>query len=328
MARVVCQVLVRADRLTLLWSEGPASFPPYTLEGHAFTELAHLADQAREQLAKLGAAANDPTRSNQVAQQLAPLGYALYRAIFQLDLPTDAPGQAVCHWLDALTAQGAVEQLEIIGDVLTVPWNTLYDLPPDPGAFSRPAPDSEGWRGFWGQRYPLTAGRRVQWWRGRQLPSQPAAVLALDPGVRSTLPPEESERLTQWIAAQAPPVAESREALTALFESQTVDVIYVLGRAEPGGIRLGNDLLTPDALASILALGPEEQDQGHSGQALVILNPCHGGTGGKSPRLAWESFVKPPEQRAGFLAASATAGSAPYTANQAAGSSFLQAARR
>src|SRR5207248_309252 len=78
----------------------------------------------------------------------------------------------------------APERLEIVGDVFTVPWTILCDQAPDPAAFA----GDGGWQSFWGRRYDLTGGRRVQWLRGRDLPAQPSVVLALDPVWRGRLP--------------------------------------------------------------------------------------------------------------------------------------------
>ena len=53
MARIVCQVLHRSDRITFLWSEGAAFFEPYHIEG---TERTNLLRQAREIQAMLATA--------------------------------------------------------------------------------------------------------------------------------------------------------------------------------------------------------------------------------------------------------------------------------
>src|SRR5438105_1622232 len=112
MARVVCQVVAAADRLTLLWSEGPASFPPYTLHGSALAELRRLTAEAHHRLAELAAGAGD---AGHAGHQLAQVGHALYRSIFQLDQPAGGPGHEVRDWL----AGTAPERLEIVGDVFT-----------------------------------------------------------------------------------------------------------------------------------------------------------------------------------------------------------------
>ena len=53
MSRVVCLLSVEADRATFTWSEGPASFEPYTLDGLVYKEFKQTAEAAREKLADL-----------------------------------------------------------------------------------------------------------------------------------------------------------------------------------------------------------------------------------------------------------------------------------
>src|SRR5436305_861621 len=96
MARVVCQVVAAADRLTLLWSEGPASFPPYSIHGPALAELRRLTAEAHHRLADLAAGNGDP---GHMGHQLAQIGQALYGLIFQLDQPVGSVGHEVRDWL-------------------------------------------------------------------------------------------------------------------------------------------------------------------------------------------------------------------------------------
>src|SRR5437879_7553363 len=51
-ARIVCQVLHRAERITFLWSEGAASFEPYHLEGAERANLLHVAEQIHAKLSQ------------------------------------------------------------------------------------------------------------------------------------------------------------------------------------------------------------------------------------------------------------------------------------
>jgi hypothetical protein len=53
MSHVVCSLNVEADRATFTWSEGPASFTPYTLDGLTYREFKETAEAARERLADL-----------------------------------------------------------------------------------------------------------------------------------------------------------------------------------------------------------------------------------------------------------------------------------
>ena len=56
MTNVVCMVNIDSDRATFRWSEGPASFRPYTLERIVYHEFRETAELARSHLAAL---AND-----------------------------------------------------------------------------------------------------------------------------------------------------------------------------------------------------------------------------------------------------------------------------
>ena len=181
-----------------------------------------------------------------------------------------SPGQEVRDWLQTANP----ERLEIIGDALALPWSVLYDQPPNQGGFG----GDEVWQPFWGRRYNLIGGRRVQWLRGRELPAQPNVALALDPGWRGQLPAEEQKRLADFIDGHALAVAESRQALTDIFQSKEVDLLYVCGRAEGGGVRLGNDVLSASALDGVVTA--QRDGEAASGQTLVILNPSSDGDGG------------------------------------------------
>jgi len=225
-----------------------------------------LADQAHQQLAHFGSVAADPLESAKTGQQLAQTGYDLYGLLFQ-------PGQEVRAWLERLSREREVQSLEIIGDAFTLPWSVVYDQTPDQALFARAGADGAFWKGFWGRRFNLLGGRRVQWLRGRQLPHKPAVVLAVDPALRASLPQEEQERLSEF---QRGPrvVAESCANLVEIFQSQEVDLLYVFGRADGNAVRLGDDRLTAQALENIVFA--QADGEGPSGQTLLFLNGCPG----------------------------------------------------
>ena len=87
MARIVCQVLHRSDRVSFLWSEGAAFFEPYHLEGAERARWLELAGQIHAALAAgdLGPAAQ--------------LGQQLYRTLFRLDANDHGPAAVVHAWL-------------------------------------------------------------------------------------------------------------------------------------------------------------------------------------------------------------------------------------
>src|SRR5262249_19395812 len=103
-ARIVCQVLNRADRITFLWSEGVASFQPYHLEGAERANLLELAGQIHAKFTE-----EDGTA-------LAQLGYRLYRAVFRQDANEQGSAGAVQTWLAGLVSSNAIERLEFLSD--------------------------------------------------------------------------------------------------------------------------------------------------------------------------------------------------------------------
>jgi WD40 repeat protein len=263
MARVVCQVLTQADRWTLIWSEDKATFEPYTLDSGAVAEVRRLAAQAQEQLARFAGAENGPG-----GLELAETGHALYQALL-------GPAEEVRTWWEQQAREGAVEYLEIIGAVFAAPWNIVYDRRPEPAAFARP--DGESWQGFWGRRFPVLGGLRVQGLRSRPLPVSPAVVVAIDPALRAALPAEEQKRLSEFISARAPAVAESVDNLRRICGSQKVDFLYVFARADGNAVRLGGDRLTAAELENIVL---EEKDDEEGGDSVVFLNACADGAAG------------------------------------------------
>src|SRR5947209_4601466 len=131
MARVVCQVLVKPERLTFLWSDGTASFAPYHLTGaaaQAFHDLASLVDDSLRDLTDPGA--SQPP--GETALKLARLGHDLYEALFQPDAGQQDAAREVQGWLAQLAGAGSLEALEFLGDgTAGVPWGLLTDSAPD-----------------------------------------------------------------------------------------------------------------------------------------------------------------------------------------------------
>src|SRR5271163_1723905 len=97
-ARIVCQVLHRSDRVSFLWSEGAASFEPYHLEGAERARLLEVAGQIHAALATgdIGAAAS--------------LGQQLYRTLFRLDADDPGSAAAVHAWLAPLASGNQIEK--------------------------------------------------------------------------------------------------------------------------------------------------------------------------------------------------------------------------
>jgi WD40 repeat protein len=278
MARVKCQILPRASQWTLIWSEGPAVFPPLVLEGEALRECRRLAAAAQEQLAGLGAVAGDKAAAAKAGYQLAVAGHALYRELFQLNHQPSGPAREIHWWFERLTRENGVESLEILDDTFTVPWTVLHDEAPDEAAFAQSGPEGAAWKGFWGRRFNMTGGRRIP-----RLPvvtpaAAPALLLAIDPATRAELPQEEQQRLSEFQASREMSVTESCDGLGKAILSREIDVLYVFGRADKGGIHLGEQRLTAAMLKESLIARTIEEGEGPG--PVLVLNTCNNGEQG------------------------------------------------
>src|SRR5205823_5966998 len=101
--------------------------------------------------------------------------------------------EAARRWLEQLSAQESAITLEVLSEeVGYVPWNPVYGRPRDPQAFA--AGEPAALQPFWGLRYNLAAGRRVEPLQRVRFPRDPRVVLAIDAWVLDGLPPEHQER--------------------------------------------------------------------------------------------------------------------------------------
>ena len=123
MSNVVCLMNVEADRATFTWSEGPASFEPYTLEGMVYKDFHEIAAEAREKLANLVKDyLFDEQAMPQSAFELAEAGSELYQAMFQPGAEQARQARKVRKWLEQLAGQHDVDTLEV---VVESPWSCL-----------------------------------------------------------------------------------------------------------------------------------------------------------------------------------------------------------
>ena len=227
MARVVCQVVHRADRVTFVWSEGNAFFEPYSLEGGDSERLEAIAAHARAALARSARSA-----------ELAPIGHQLYRAIFRLDAGDGHGAPEIARWLLDLHAKGQVETLEFLGDAPTsIPWNVLYDAQP-----SGDAP----WESFWGGRFNLAAGKRTNPLRLTPPMVKPTAVLAVDAAIVEQVSPPLRSRLDAWGDNRL--VIDQAEQLGSRLRSGTPDVLVLLAPVDDGALRIGGQRIMPAQL--------------------------------------------------------------------------------
>jgi hypothetical protein len=232
MARVVCQVTFEPEQVGFTWCEGPDAFPPYQLRESFLRIFNRAASQARQRLGDLVVAVNSVNAAEgevrRLAQQLASAGHDLYEAVFGPDTDQEHVAKAARNWLEDLRGRGQIESLEIvINGKRAVPWNVVYDE--EPGAESAFAVnDSAGaWGAFWGLRYNLSGGRRVDPRRRDPLPANPRVLLVVDPKVRGELPPEQRQRLLSFAQQRGLlPLIESSDQLRAALRQQRPDVMY------------------------------------------------------------------------------------------------------
>src|SRR5262249_27560438 len=155
-----------------------------------------------------------------------------------------------------------VTSLELVLDGNpSVPWTVLYDqeLSPDTQqAFLTGSPDDMArWRPFWGIRYKLAAGPRVDPLRRRSAPPTPNVLLVLDGQVREGLPEGERQRLQKFICDRGLRSVESRADLEQVLCERRPDLMYWLCHATPAGLHLGEAApCTPDDPYRLLERSP------------------------------------------------------------------------
>jgi WD40 repeat protein len=256
MARVVCQVRARPDRVGFIWSEGKASFEPYHLAADELAGLRALADQAREALAQQAPSAD----------ALADIGHRLFRHLFRADTRDAGPAGEVQRWLAGLDGEGALESLEIVGDHGLLPWNVLCASSPG-GSAAAGSP-------FWGIRYNLTTGRRASSLRPVHLLEKPAVLLVLDPRMWAAVPEVQRQHLRELAERHSLPVVESTEELAASLRSRPPDLLYVFCRADTDGLGLGDAHLSPADFGKLLQSEIPAELPWRS--RLIFVNACRG----------------------------------------------------
>ncbi len=280
MARVVCQVLVRPDRLTFLWSEGPAAFEPYHKSGgelHEFRELARRVDGLLRRLAETPA--GDSRAVSDAGIELARAGHELYRQLFRADEAQAAIGEEIRTWLAGLERQGGLERLDIISDseVEALPWEAVHDSPPDEPSLRAAAGTPQAWHGFWGARLELTIDRRVSPLRSRFLFEKPTGILAVDPAAREALPGDGWDRLRAAARAGGLTVADNLADLLAALRAGRPDLLYFFGRVSGHDLLLGGERIGAAELREALREGAPKP--GARGDTFVVLNACRGAGG-------------------------------------------------
>jgi len=252
-ARIVCQVLHRADRITFIWSEGSASFEPYHVEGAEQAALLSLADRIHVAFATPD------------SPELTPLGQQLYRMVFRMDADDQGSAPAVQAWLTGLINSGSVEKIEFLSDRPgLIPWNVLVD---DPAS------------GLWGRRFSLAAGRRVNTLRQNPAEENPMQLFAADPQLVEQL--GEDQRALFKALADDRPVASASD-LEARISDLAPDILLVLVRLENGQMWLGRDTFSVADLERWMG-APKDGNP----DPLILLLGC----GDLSERAAWHALL-------------------------------------
>jgi WD40 repeat protein len=281
MAHIVCQATanLQSDELEFLWSEGPASFEPYDLRGHPLKHFERAIVAARKALFKVVLLSRDGKDEllPDACLALARAGRDLYDALFPPKAGQYQDPDEIRAWLEGLRDQHLVESLEVLlaekGTARTrstpraVPWNVLYDEQPDPHLFRAPGNGARPWQPFWGVRYNLAMGRKVD--PRRRMPFWDRnlhVVFVVDPQV---LPADEWSELQTFAERQAYPILHSRDELENYRAVHPVDLLYWLCHADPSALVLGGSKIDAVDLYRVCQRLFHRQSRG-----LVVLNAC------------------------------------------------------
>ena len=272
-SEIVCQVIGRSDQVTFIWSEGPASFEPYQLTGQGFVAFRNLANQSREALSVLVKdylqGTDDDLRRSGFA--LAKVGFKLYQQIFR---PAAGPSQYVAKrardWLVELYGYNQIKSLEIVMDGFgPIPWNVIYDKEPKEADFLS-GECVECWRPFWGLRYNLAGGRRVEPLRRLPWLVNPKLLMVIDPSIHAGLPDEQKLRLEEFVLEHNVRVAVTKEALASEMEERRPDVMYWLCHASAEALILNGEEVSPGDLLDLFRSQADDDRLG----GIAFLNAC------------------------------------------------------
>jgi WD40 repeat protein len=247
-----------------------ASFEPYHLEGAKRASLVHLAGAIHERLAEADGV------------ELVQMGHQLYRAVFCLDESDPGSAGAIRTWLTELISANAVERLEFLSDVPgLIPWNLLTDEHALDQAAEVTCQTADGSPNrFWGARFSMGAGRRVNALRQNPTQVKPAQLCAADLDLVQQLAADQQLLLDPLRNADA--LVNTITTLEGELNKRVPDVLSLLIRFEGGQLRFGADSF------SILDLQKwiEEPKEGNP-DPLVILMVC----GAAAEQPAWRMLL-------------------------------------
>jgi len=309
MLDIVCQVFNKDDRIQFTWSLRGGFFPTYTItkERGRLTDLRNQARKTRDALGEVVRALNEgaSTEVRERSAELAEAGYGLYECI--LPQPRRTVGEesiasacAVRQWLEDLHSKGLFG-LEIVVDdraetaktSCSIPWNLVYD---EPAGHHRQAllsaQGEERWRPFWGMRYLLTSGRRVEPLTWQPYWTDPWVVVVVDPTAYQALHNDQKQQLNDFLSAtKLEKVQSLSELKTRLGKKVGCPLLlYWLGHARPDILMLGNhDQVTPSAFRELLE---SYVDPSETQGMLVFLNACRTGVAADEESFVMEALQK------------------------------------
>jgi WD40 repeat protein len=291
MANVVCQVINRDDRMEFIWSARGGFFEPYAIEGPDLSALRDDAAAARVALEALVTVRNErgsPEDDRAASRELAEAGYRLFYRILPFFRDRATTSRAVRGWLRGLHDEPERTSLEVVveetaavaADECRIPWNLVYDTDPD-DAMAAPEGDDdrERWRPFWGIRYDLTCGRRVEPLRRRVAWADPRVVVVVDPPAYARMHEDQRRRIDDFLAARRLERVETIDGLKRALREGQPRLLYWLGHARPEYLCLGDgEKIAPRALEGLLIRSAGED---LSPGMLVFLNACRTGEAGR-----------------------------------------------
>jgi hypothetical protein len=274
---ITCQLSNQHDGVEVIWSSRGGFFRPYVITGDELTKLSQAAEQSRKALDDLVRDLLNgmgPT-SWEPSYELAETGFGLFNYL----LPGhDKTAGKVRRWLEDLRKQSGLIGLEIVVEErsadprasLSVPWNLVYDESPDEHkAAFQSSQDVERWRPFWGVRYILTNGRRVEPTRRSPILSDPRVIVVIDPTVYELLCDEQKGRLDKFLAEAGLAAVGSIDELKAAMKEGYPDLLYWMGHATPEYMMLGDHRIAPVDLRNLLRrFGDRDRPEG----MLAFLN--------------------------------------------------------
>ena len=272
-AEIFCQVVGRPDQVSFIWSQGPASFEPYQLTGQGLVNFRSLAQQARQALSEvvreyLNGTEEDVRKSSFA---LAKVGYKLHQQIFR---PAAGPSQQVAKqaraWLSEMVKHGAVDSLELVLDGMgPVPWNVVYEQEPVEKDFLS-TESASCWSAFWGIRYNLAGGRRVEPLRRLPWLIEPKLLLVVCPIIAEALPADQKATLASFVSTNGIKVISSKAELATEMEERRPDIMYWLCHATPSALVLNDEEVSPGDLMDMFRGQGDEDRLG----GLAFLNAC------------------------------------------------------